>query len=97
MFYATRLLSNYVVWQMIRDKVSLLSSAFRKARAEFNERISGVKDTDPRWRTCTGITNDNMGVPIGSLYVKRFFDQSAIEKVCFSWLIRALRAARSIS
>lgn len=76
-----RLLSNYVVWQMIRDKVSLLSSPFRMARAKFNERISGVKDTDPRWRTCTGITNDNMGVPIGSLYIKSFFDQSAIAKV----------------
>jgi len=74
------LLSNYVVWQMIRDKVSLLSSPFRKARAKFNERISGVKDSDPRWRTCTGITNDNMGVPIGSLYIKSFFDQSAIAK-----------------
>ncbi|KAJ7377717.1 hypothetical protein OS493_027279 [Desmophyllum pertusum] len=74
------LLSNYVVWQMIRDKVSLLSSSFRKARANFNERISGVKDTDPRWRTCTGITNDNMGVPIGSLYIKSFFEQSAITK-----------------
>nr|XP_058966733.1 endothelin-converting enzyme 2-like [Pocillopora verrucosa] len=74
------LLSNYVVWQMIRDKVSLLSDPFRKARAKFNERISGVKDTDPRWRTCTGITNDNMGVPIGSLYVQNFFDQSAISK-----------------
>ena len=82
-----RLLSNYVVWQMIRDKISLLSSPFRKARAQFNERITGVKDTDPRWRTCTGITNDNMGVPIGSLYIKKFFDQSAIEKVCFSELI----------
>ena len=68
---------------MIRDKVSLLSSPFRKARAQFNERITGVKDTDPRWRTCTGVTNDNMGVPLGSLYVKRFFDQFAIEKVCF--------------
>ena len=66
---------------MIRDKISLLSSPFRKARAKFNERISGVEDTDPRWRTCTGITNDNMGVPIGSLYVSKFFDQSAIEKV----------------
>ena len=76
-----RLLSNYMVWQMIRDKISFLSTPFREARAYFNERITGVKDTDPRWRTCTGITNDNMGVPIGSLYVKNFFDQSAIEKV----------------
>lgn len=66
---------------MIRDKINLLSSPFRKARAKFNERISGVEDTDPRWRTCTGITNDNMGVPIGSLYVSKFFAQSAIEKV----------------
>lgn len=74
------LLSNYVVWQMIRDKISFLSSPFREARAHFNERITGVKDIDPRWRTCTGVTNDNMGVPIGSLYVKKFFDQSAIEK-----------------
>ncbi|XP_029202896.2 endothelin-converting enzyme 1-like isoform X4 [Acropora millepora] len=74
------LLSNYMVWQMIRDKISFLSTPFREARAYFNERITGVKDTDPRWRTCTGITNDNMGVPIGSLYVKNFFDQSAIEK-----------------
>ena len=77
----SRLLSNYVVWQMIRDKVSLLSDEFRKARAEFNEKISGVKDTDPRWRICTGVTNDNMGVPIGTLYIKKYFNQSTIEKV----------------
>lgn len=81
-FLFSRLLSNYVVWQMIRDKISLLSAPFREARANFNERITGVKDTDPRWSTCTGITNDNMGVPIGSLYIQKFFDQSAIEKVC---------------
>ena len=92
MVMTSRLLSNYVVWQMIRDKVGLLSNPFRKARAKFNERISGVKDTDPRWRTCTGITNDNMGVPIGSLYVKKFFHQSAVAKVSIKMLLFILQS-----
>ncbi|KAK3724956.1 hypothetical protein QZH41_017165, partial [Actinostola sp. cb2023] len=75
------LLSNYVVWQMIRDKVNLLSEPFRQARAEFNRKISGVHDTDPRWRTCTSITNDNLGVPLGTLYVKNFFNETTIGKI----------------
>eukprot|EP00794_Sanderia_malayensis_P007303 gene7303-8119_t len=75
-----RLLSKYMVWQMLRDKISFLSSGFRKARAAFNEKMTGAKDKDPRWRTCTGVTNDNMGVPIGTLYVNNFFQESTREK-----------------
>ncbi len=66
---------------MLRDKISFLSSGFRKARAAFNEKMTGVKDKDPRWRTCTGVTNDNMGVPIGTLYVNNFFKETTREKV----------------
>ena len=66
---------------MIRDKISFLTGDFRKARAEFNKKMTGVEDTDPRWRTCTSITNDNMGVPIGTLYVDKFFSESTKDKV----------------
>ncbi|EDO49684.1 predicted protein, partial [Nematostella vectensis] len=75
------LLSNYVVWQMIRDKISLLSKPFRKARAVFNHKISGVKEQEPRWRTCTSITNDNLGVPLGTLYVRKYFNESTVGKI----------------
>ena len=76
-----RLLSNYVTWQMIREKVGLMSKSFRKARSDFNNNITGVKDSEDRWRTCTSITNDNMGVPIGSLYIKKYFDDSRVNTV----------------
>ena len=76
-----RLLSNYVTWQMIREKVGLLSEPFRKARSDFNSKITGVKDSEDRWRTCTSITNDNMGVPIGSLYIRKYFDDSRVNTV----------------
>ena len=76
-----RLLSNYVVWQMIRDKISLLSSEFRKARAWFNEKVSGVTKTEDRWRTCTSVTNSNMGVPIGTKYVRSYFNEETRHKV----------------
>ena len=66
---------------MIRGKISLLSKPFRKARARFNKRISGVKDTEPRWRICTSLTNDNMGVPIGTLYIKDYFKEIIRNKV----------------
>jgi len=73
-------LSKYIVWQLLRDKISFLSKDFRKARAEFNKEMTGVEDTDPRWRTCTSITNDNMGVPIGTLYVQKYFSEATKEK-----------------
>lgn len=66
---------------MLRDKISYLSKDFRKARAEFNRKMTGVDDSDPRWRTCTATTNDNMGVPIGTLYVDKYFSDSTKEKV----------------
>ncbi|XP_057314854.1 endothelin-converting enzyme homolog [Hydractinia symbiolongicarpus] len=74
------MLSKYIVWQMIRDKISFLTKDFRKARAEFNKKMTGVEDTDPRWRTCTSITNDNMGVPIGTLYVEKYFSDTTKQK-----------------
>jgi predicted metalloendopeptidase len=66
---------------MIREKVGLLSKSFRKARSDFNNNITGVKDSEHRWRTCTSITNDNMGVPIGSLYIRKYFDDSRVNTV----------------
>ena len=66
---------------MIREKVGLLSRPFRKARSDFNNKITGVKDAEDRWRTCTSITNDNMGVPIGSLYIRKYFDDSRVNTV----------------
>ena len=66
---------------MIREKVGLLSKPFRDARSEFNNKITGVKDSEDRWRTCTSITNDNMGVPIGSLYIRKYFDDSRVNTV----------------
>jgi len=75
-----RLLSKYIVWQMLRDKISFLTQEFRSARAKFNKKMTGVEDTDPRWRTCTSITNDNMGVPIGTLYVQQYFSDATKQK-----------------
>ena len=66
---------------MIREKIGLLSKPFRFARSEFNKKITGVKDNEDRWRTCTSITNDNMGVPIGSLYIQKYFDNSRVNAV----------------
>ena len=66
---------------MLRDKISFLSRDFRKARAEFNRKMTGVEDNEPRWRTCTTVTNDNMGVPIGTLYVEKYFSDSTKAKV----------------
>ena len=83
--FLRRLLSNYVTWQLIREKVGLLSKPFRLARAEFNNKITAVKDDEDRWRTCTSITNDNLGVPIGSLYIQKYFDDSRINLVsCYT-------------
>ena len=75
---------------MLRDKISFLSSDFRAARAAFNEKMTGVKDKDPRWRTCTGVTNDNMGVPIGTLYVNKYFKESTRTKVSLVFLMIAI-------
>ncbi|XP_065669105.1 endothelin-converting enzyme homolog isoform X2 [Hydra vulgaris] len=75
-----RLLSRYMMWQMLRDKISFLSDDFRKARAEFNQKMTGVEDTEPRWRKCIGVTNENMGIPIGALYIEKYFSESTKTK-----------------
>ena len=66
---------------MLRDKISFLSKPFRDARAEFNKNMTGVEDTEERWRWCTTVTNDNMGVPIGTLYVNKYFSDETKNKV----------------
>ncbi|EDO41736.1 predicted protein, partial [Nematostella vectensis] len=70
-----RVLSNYVVWNVIQDEVSFLSKPYRDVRLRYRERVLGSKGHKKRWKTCVMYTNELVGDVLGAAYIQHHFDQ----------------------
>ncbi|XP_012566741.1 endothelin-converting enzyme 1 isoform X1 [Hydra vulgaris] len=75
-----RVLSRYVVWQLLQDKISYLSEDFRKIDSAFKNTL-GTQVNSKRWKTCTEATNTNMGLPIASMFISKYMNNSTKLKV----------------
>uniref|UniRef100_H2ZBI7 Neprilysin n=1 Tax=Ciona savignyi TaxID=51511 RepID=H2ZBI7_CIOSA len=68
-----RLLQNYLVWRVVKDRTSYMGADLRATRAPYTEATSGTTSEQARWRTCSDTTNSNFPMPVGSLFVQDSF------------------------
>ena len=71
----------YLQWHIINSAAPHLSSAFVKRSFEFNKVITGQKEISPRWITMTGLLDGNLGELVGQLYVEKYFNDAAKERM----------------
>ncbi|XP_022257966.1 membrane metallo-endopeptidase-like 1, partial [Limulus polyphemus] len=71
--------SNYLLWRFIYNRVSYLDSRFLEKQQEFFGALSGTPLKPERWRTCTHYVNKYMGMAAGALYVKSHFPSDSKE------------------
>ena len=45
----------------------------------------GRQKAPPRWTTCVSQVNSNMGMALGSMFVKRYFDESSKNDVSYMY------------
>jgi endothelin-converting enzyme/putative endopeptidase len=71
----------YLRWKTINEYAPLLTNAFVEEDFNFNGKyMSGRKEIEPRWKRCVKATDENLGMPLGKLYVDRTFGAEGKER-----------------
>lgn len=65
----------------ISANAGLLSSDFVKAGFDFNRNFSGAKTDRARWKKMVGRVNNDAGDLLGQLYVKKYFSETAKQRM----------------
>ncbi|XP_011548063.3 neprilysin-4 [Plutella xylostella] len=68
-------LSNYLLWRFVRHRVNNLDDRFQSAKQAFYFILFGREQAPPRWKNCISQVNSNMGMALGSMFVRKYFDE----------------------
>ena len=83
-------MANYVIWRFIRHRINNLDKRFQEAQQELIRSLYGREDTPPRWKFCVSYANGNLGQSVGSLFVKKYFDEQSkadVSSITLEYLI----------
>ncbi|XP_028169765.1 neprilysin-4-like [Ostrinia furnacalis] len=69
------ILSNYLLWRFVRHRVNNLDDRFQSAKQQFYFILFGREQAPPRWKNCISQVNSNMGMALGSMFVRKYFDE----------------------
>ena len=76
-FNFSRTVSNYIIWRFIRHRINNLDKRFQVAQQELFRSLYGREETPPRWKFCVAYGNGNLGNSVGSLFVRKYFDEQS--------------------
>ncbi|MFM9904767.1 MAG: M13 family metallopeptidase [Pyrinomonadaceae bacterium] len=67
---------NYLRFQTLNATAPYLSSEFKDAEFQFNQRlVGGLQEKTPRWKTAVTLLDQYMGEAVGRVYVTRYFSK----------------------
>ncbi|XP_068632118.1 neprilysin-4-like [Battus philenor] len=70
-------LANYLLWRFVRHRVNNLDDRFQSAKQQFYYILFGREEAPPRWKNCISQVNSNMGMALGSMFVRKYFDETS--------------------
>ncbi len=71
-------IKTYLAWHYVHAEAPLLPVAFVTENFDFfRKTLTGAKEQQPRWRRCVSFTDNELGEPLGRLYVERTFPPDA--------------------
>ncbi len=75
-------LKAYLAFQMLDTYAPLLSESLEKMHFDFHKTtLSGVTEQEPLWRRGVDACNGQLGMPVGQLYVEKYFSPKSKEKM----------------
>lgn len=75
-------IKGFLHWQLINSMAIYLSSDFVKQDFNFFETVlKGTKEMKPRWKRAIDQTDNSLGEPLGKLFVEKYFNKEAKEKI----------------
>ncbi|KZC14076.1 Endothelin-converting enzyme 1 [Dufourea novaeangliae] len=72
-----RTIANYLLWRFVRHRVNNLDDRFQEAKQKFYYILFGREQAPSRWKNCVAQMNSNMGMAVGSMFVKKYFDENS--------------------
>lgn len=69
--------ANYLIWRFVRHRINNLDNRFLEAKQTFYLECFGREKSPPRWKACVTQVNSNMGMSTGSLFVRKYFDETS--------------------
>lgn len=72
-----RTVTNYILWRFIMNRVTNLSKKFLEKQQEFHRVLHGTRISPERWKSCTSYVNKNLGMAVGSIFVKTYFNEES--------------------
>eukprot|EP00795_Rhopilema_esculentum_P016444 gene16444-7858_t len=79
-----RILSNYMMWRMVKDMVPFLSTEFTTAYKNFKDKLTGKAQNKTREETCFRYTDEILGPLVGGLFIRHEFsvaDKKEVEEM----------------
>lgn len=86
-----RVIQNYVIWRILKMMSGALPSSVREAYGTYREALIGSAVQPPRWKTCVGVVNSQVGLAVGKPFLEETFDSQAKYKA--DEMIENLRSA----
>ena len=85
-------IKSYLRWHSVHNSARFLSKPFVDENfAFFSQTLQGQKEQQPRWKTCTALTDRALGEAVGQDWVKQYFPPSAKDNM--EKLVHALETA----
>jgi predicted metalloendopeptidase len=72
-----RVIANYVMSRVAGASVNYLNEELRNRQLQFSTVLSGKTEREARWKECIDIVSGGLSIPVGSLYVRKFFKEEA--------------------
>lgn len=72
-----RIICGYLLWRFVRHRVNNLDDRFQAAKQKFYKVLFGREEAPPRWKSCVAQANNNMGMGLGAMFVRKYFDQKS--------------------
>ncbi|XP_020279873.1 endothelin-converting enzyme 1-like isoform X3 [Pseudomyrmex gracilis] len=72
-----RTVANYLLWRFVRHRVNNLDDRFQEVKQKFYYILFGREQAPSRWKTCVTQVNSNMGMAVGSMFVRKYFDENS--------------------
>lgn len=70
-------IANYLFWRFVRHRVNNLDDRFQEAKQRFFFVLFGREQSPPRRKNCVLQVNTNMGMAVGAMFVRKYFDENS--------------------
>lgn len=75
----SEVIANYLLWRFVRHRINNLDDRFQESKQNFYNVLYGREQSPPRWKNCVGQVNSNMGMALGAMFVRKYFDENSKE------------------